>query len=393
MEQFFEEEIKQSNNVEIQINIKGIDPNRLLGTLIAAQDTQIHTFTTKPMICLNDQGGNSMDITSTLRASMGGNLPIVTDSQQGNKENSENLCPTTTGTSANNQSVLFHNHAKDCRYNGPLKVAPTVAAAYGSGGNNVPLLAKPIAYSLDSKNSNYMKSDNPNSGCRETDKVRTIDTATPNPSKNQGGIAIVQESFCIASNTINRQDKNSGNGQGIQKDISYTLTTRDVHAIFNYKPYQEIVGALCHRDYKGVNSIYVNQDKCIVDRAYQNVIGTLCTRDYKGTSSQYVNQNKCIVDNSTTVIGQSSFTDFDTGNSILQSSGDTNGGGSENLAITQNLVRRLTPLECERLQGFPNGWTDIPKASDSSRYKALGNSVAVPCVDFVLRGIAFFTKI
>ena len=39
------------------------------------------------------------------------------------------------------------------------------------------------------------------------------------------------------------------------------------------------------------------------------------------------------------------------------------------------LIRRLTPLECERLQGFPDGWTDIPNASDSSRYKALGNSV------------------
>lgn len=51
------------------------------------------------------------------------------------------------------------------------------------------------------------------------------------------------------------------------------------------------------------------------------------------------------------------------------------------------LIRRLTALECERLQGFPDGWTDIPGASDSKRYRALGNSVAIPCVDFVLRGI------
>ena len=48
------------------------------------------------------------------------------------------------------------------------------------------------------------------------------------------------------------------------------------------------------------------------------------------------------------------------------------------------LIRRLTPLECERLQGFPDGWTDIPGASDSARYKALGNSVAIPCVEFVM---------
>lgn len=56
------------------------------------------------------------------------------------------------------------------------------------------------------------------------------------------------------------------------------------------------------------------------------------------------------------------------------------------------LIRRLTPLECERLQGYPDGWTDIPGASDSARYKALGNSMAIPCVDFVLRGIACFAS-
>jgi site-specific DNA-cytosine methylase len=52
--------------------------------------------------------------------------------------------------------------------------------------------------------------------------------------------------------------------------------------------------------------------------------------------------------------------------------------------VHAHLIRRLTPLECERLQGFPDGWTDIPGASDSARYKALGNSVAIPCVNFVM---------
>ena len=53
--------------------------------------------------------------------------------------------------------------------------------------------------------------------------------------------------------------------------------------------------------------------------------------------------------------------------------------------VHAHLIRRLTPLECERLQGFPDGWTDIPGASDSARYKTLGNSVAIPCVDFVMQ--------
>lgn len=56
------------------------------------------------------------------------------------------------------------------------------------------------------------------------------------------------------------------------------------------------------------------------------------------------------------------------------------------------LIRRLTPLECERLQGFPDGWTGACRASDSARYKALGNSVAIPCVEFILREILAVVK-
>ena len=63
---------------------------------------------------------------------------------------------------------------------------------------------------------------------------------------------------------------------------------------------------------------------------------------------------------------------------VLQSTGDER----------PLLIRRLTPLECERLQGFPDFWTELPGASDSSRYKALGNSVAIPCVEYIMRGIA-----
>ncbi len=68
--------------------------------------------------------------------------------------------------------------------------------------------------------------------------------------------------------------------------------------------------------------------------------------------------------------------------------GSYNGQDAYNdMFITNNnTVRRLTPLECERLQGYPDGWTDIPNASDSARYKALGNSFAVPCALFVIEG-------
>ena len=76
----------------------------------------------------------------------------------------------------------------------------------------------------------------------------------------------------------------------------------------------------------------------------------------------------------------------------LQGSGDI-GGGSENLCC-QSFVRRLTPTECERLQGLPDGYTLIEdkSCSDSARYKALGNGMAKPCSDYVLRRLAETVK-
>jgi len=57
-------------------------------------------------------------------------------------------------------------------------------------------------------------------------------------------------------------------------------------------------------------------------------------------------------------------------------------GGNNMPMVTQPTVRRLTPVECERLQGFPDNWTE--GQSDSARYKQMGNAVAVPCVEWVM---------
>jgi len=59
-----------------------------------------------------------------------------------------------------------------------------------------------------------------------------------------------------------------------------------------------------------------------------------------------------------------------------------------NLVGNGYAIRRLTPTECLRLQGFPDWWLDIEGASDTAKYKALGNSVAIPCVDFIMSRIA-----
>jgi DNA (cytosine-5)-methyltransferase 1 len=87
---------------------------------------------------------------------------------------------------------------------------------------------------------------------------------------------------------------------------------------------------------------------------YQKNVGALCMDDYKGANNQYVDQDKCVVNNKT--------------------------------------VRRLVPLECERLMGLPDSWTDVEfngkPAPDSKRYKAIGNGMAVPCSDFIMRRIS-----
>ena len=164
--------------------------------------------------------------------------------------------------------------------------------------------------------------------------------------------------LCIAGNTIDRQPQNGGNGSGYQEDIAYTLTATDHHAVFS----RQRVDAF--KD--------------------DSVAGTQSARQCKDATDLICDAE---------VFGQSQFANFTPGCSTLRAQGGDHGGGSENLVTESGmdncrLIRRLTPLECERLQGFPDGWTDVPSASDSARYKALGNSVAIPCVDYVLRGIA-----
>jgi len=72
----------------------------------------------------------------------------------------------------------------------------------------------------------------------------------------------------------------------------------------------------------------------------------------------------------------------------LRSNGDDVGGGSESLVEQSYAVRRLTPLECLRLQGFPDWWLDIEGMSDTAKYQAIGNSLAIPCVDYIMRNLA-----
>ena len=87
-----------------------------------------------------------------------------------------------------------------------------------------------------------------------------------------------------------------------------------------------------------------------------------------------------------TIYGAKSYSEYEAGKvATLRASGGAYGGGSENLALLYSIVRRLTPTECERLQGLEDGYTE--GGSDTARYKALGNGMAQPCADYVIRWI------
>ena len=92
-----------------------------------------------------------------------------------------------------------------------------------------------------------------------------------------------------------------------------------------------------------------------------------------------------------TIYGAKSYSEYEAGKvATLRASGGAYGGGSENLALSYSIVRRLTPTECERLQGLPDGYTE--GGSDTARYKALGNGMAQPCADYVIRRIVECTE-
>lgn len=97
-----------------------------------------------------------------------------------------------------------------------------------------------------------------------------------------------------------------------------------------------------------------------------------------GTESIVIDEKACDIRNSKE----------DDINGALQSRASNN-IQSNNVVRQQYAVRRLTPLECERLQGLPDGYTliDDKSCSDSARYKALGNGMAQPCADFIIKRI------
>lgn len=338
--------------------------------------------------------------------------------------------------------LMFENHSQDTRYTGPLNVAQTVSATYGTGGNNQPFVVEssvvpatlkircghgnggrgaliqknksatlscnndqtlfvPKAYGICGKYSNSMLSNNPNSGFYEADTSRTIDTSNQSPCKNQGGMVVVE----------GNGSRPSHHGDGYKEsETMYTLNCTENHAVsygigrpamnqgynarFSFQVEEEksptIVasgaGGIAHPKY----STSKNSHHTVAEKEKAN---TLVASDYKDPP---------VVNDSTPEI--------------------------------EYIVRRLTPQECALLQGMPTWWCDDigienpteeqinwwqnvfetynkavgktckPKSrkqiekwlknpySDSAAYKMWGNGIASSNALFVLAGIAYYAQ-
>ena len=344
-------------------------------------------------IVLNDQGGNRMDITeevtSTLRAEAH-HPPCVVESAGFCTEHSaksrtigyEEECSPTLRAGVVPAAVALENHPTDSR----VKLSEdgnvqTLTSRMGTGGNNVPLVMKirsgcegggkgaliqtdksatlscnndqtlfePRAYGICSKDSNAMKSDNPHSGIYKAETSRTLDANGGNPSCNQGGIAVVaftqnqrdevrnlgdhsavvcanagtkQQTFVLQGSMIGREDRNGPQGDGINEDVSFTLNAVDRHAV-----YSMTTGSFTQ----------VSKEKA----------PTVLARDYKDPTAVCYG------------IGRDTFNQGQnakfspTFEKELQPTLVAKGPGAIQSGYT---VRRLTPTECARLQGFPDNW-------------------------------------
>ena len=369
-------------------------------------------------------------------------------------------------------SLMFENHSQDTRYHGPLSVAQTVSSTYGTGGNNQPFvlqtpktlkircgcegggkgaliqddlsatlgtnndqtLFQPRAFGVCAKNSNSMKSDNPNSGFYEAETSRTLDANGGNPTCNQGGIAVLEGDG----------SRPSHKGDGYKEsDIMYTLNATEQHAV----AFADVHATLSANDGpKGPSSqMMKNPEENFVGEPSYGIGRPAMNQGYNAAFSFQIEEE---VEPTLVAAGASGVAHPRFSSSKASFFTEANEECANTLVATDYkdppivndgestdyIVRRLTPTECARLQGFPDWWCDgleiseptdsdisrwreifhtnakamgkttKPKTdnqirkwlqnprSDSAEYKMWGNGVALPNVYFVLSGIMYYAQ-
>lgn len=295
------------------------------------------------------------------------------------------------GVDRYNQSFLpgLAQSGGDCT---PTVLAPV--AVYCHQGNGIDRAGKCLtAYSFDSLSSNSMKSKNPHSGCRAVEIAKTLDTGYPDPSKNQGGIAIVEKIIL---------DDQGGQQISVCTDGKSPTLRAEAHG----------------------NAPYVINKKTLVYDTRGNGAGETVptiTGDHNNRITDYTALCcEAVVYDGANITSPLNKTNPQAGDPCHTISTDSR----------NYIVRRLTPTECARLQGFPDWWGEIPKKdnltddeyvfwlnarntyakinnkttkeyskeqmlswynklhSDSSEYKMWGNGIALPNALYVMQGIA-----
>lgn len=300
------------------------------------------------------------------------------------------------GVDRYNQSFL-PGLAQTLRASGGGDCIPTVlapVAVYCHQGNGIDRAGKCLTtYSFDSLSSNSMKSKNPHSGCRAVEIAKTLDTGYPDPSKNQGGIAIVEKIIL---------DDQGGQQISVCTDGKSPTLRAEAHG----------------------NAPYVINKKTLVYDTRGNGAGETVptiTGDHNNRITDYTALCcEAVVYDGANITSPLNKTNPQAGDPCHTISTDSR----------NYIVRRLTPTECARLQGFPDWWGEIPKKdnltddeyvfwlnarntyakinnkttkeyskeqmlswynklhSDSSEYKMWGNGIALPNALYVMQGIA-----
>ena len=363
-------------------------------------------------VCLNDQGGSRMDATedvaATLRAENHGHPPCVMGAAGFCTEHSaqargigyeKETSPTLRAGTV--PAAVYENHSQDTRYTGPLETAPTVNATYGMGGNNQPFVVEtPKTLKI-------------RSGCEGGGKGALIqDNKSATLGCNNDQALFVPKVYGICSKDSNAMKSDNPKSGFYEAETSRCLDANGGNPTCNQGGMAVVAlqGSMIGRaDKNGPQGSGVNEGVSFtLDAADRHAVA------YCMTTGTYI---QALEEQSPTLMAR-----------------DYKDPPVVNETEPEYIVRRLTPTECARLQGFPDWWcarleTDEPTEeeiefwtevfeihrsvmgtsskpksrnqivkwlknphSDSAEYKMWGNGVALPNVYFVLSGIVYYAQ-
>lgn len=295
-----------------------------------------------------------------------------------------------------NQGANIVLECYDARGNGDGKTVPTITGDHNNRLTDYTAVVCAEAFIIDPLSSNSMKSNNLHSGFHKTNIAKCLDTSDGSPNKNQGGVCIVE--IYLANS--------SGNDLAGTLDASYYkgVGTR------NGKEREFVVIAVDRSAFnQGENAKYnigIDENGTAFTVTAKGP-GAVCyclqgnTVDMADTASCHgkgVKENECYTLN--TVDRHAVCYGFSPDNSPSCDGVNLNEELSLTLQVhkklgicretaeTQYIVRRLTPLECCRLQGMPDYWMDGVEGSDAAKYKMFGNGMALPNALYIMEGIA-----